>query len=210
MQSAKYELSVFINCPFDAKYRTTLLPAIIFTIHDCGFQARSALEEDDATQNRLEKIYRIIESSKFGIHDLSCVTLDEKTKLPRFNMPFELGIFLAAHRFGTNKHKQKICLILEEKEHRYEKFISDLKGMDPKAHENSDKILIKQIRDWLNSAKPTSTILAGEIIIHKRFAEFSKILPKLCKQFGLEIDNIQFNDLSNFITVWIEQNPKKS
>lgn len=64
-------------------------------MYDLGFVARCALEEDDAGEFRLSKIERIIEECRFGINDLSAVALDVVTGLPRFNMPLELGLFLA-------------------------------------------------------------------------------------------------------------------
>ena len=96
MAAKHYALNVFVNCPFDAEYKSTLFPAIIFTIYDCGFRARSALEDEDGGKNRLDKIFSIINSSKFGIHDISRTELDRDTNLPRFNMPLELGAFMAA------------------------------------------------------------------------------------------------------------------
>jgi len=38
----------------------------------------------------------IIRDSQFGIHDVSRVELDDANRLPRFNMPLELGLFLRA------------------------------------------------------------------------------------------------------------------
>ena len=58
---------VFINCPFDDDYRD-LFRALIFTIHACGFRARSARELDDCGQTRISKLYGIIEESRYGIH----------------------------------------------------------------------------------------------------------------------------------------------
>ena len=107
MASKKYEISVFVNCPFDKKYKATLFPAIIFTIQDCGFIVRSALEVDDAITNRLDNIFSIIQSSKYGIHDISRTNTDPVTHLPRFNMPLELGIFLAAQKYGTKEQKKR-------------------------------------------------------------------------------------------------------
>ena len=86
---------VFINCPFDSQY-TPLFEALVFAVSDCGFRARCALEVDDASQVRIEKIYKIIATCKFGIHDISRTAPNPATGLPRFNMPLELGIFLAA------------------------------------------------------------------------------------------------------------------
>jgi hypothetical protein len=90
---------VFINCPFDNRYRP-LFNAIVFAVYDLGFLARCSLEEDDAGDFRLSKIERIIEECQFGINDLSAVALDTVTNLPRFNMPLELGLFFGCRRFG--------------------------------------------------------------------------------------------------------------
>ncbi|HEX2205345.1 MAG TPA: hypothetical protein VHG91_18695 [Longimicrobium sp.] len=40
----------------------------MFAVHDCGFVARSALELDDGSEVRIEKIKRLIDESRFGIH----------------------------------------------------------------------------------------------------------------------------------------------
>ncbi len=48
--------------------------------------------------------------------------------LPRFNMPLELGIFLGAKRFGSQKQKQKNGLILDREKYRYQSFCSDIAG----------------------------------------------------------------------------------
>ena len=40
----RYDVSVFLNCPFDDAYRP-LLHAALFAIQDCGFIARTALED---------------------------------------------------------------------------------------------------------------------------------------------------------------------
>jgi hypothetical protein len=54
-----YQRSVFINCPFDGEY-VPIFRAIIFTVFACGFEPRSTLEHEDASQVRIEKIYRLI------------------------------------------------------------------------------------------------------------------------------------------------------
>jgi len=90
---------VFINCPFDPGYRP-VFDAITFAVSYLGFIPRCSLEEDDAAEIRLSKIERIIEECRFGINDLSAVTLDATTGLPRFNMPLELGLFFGCKRFG--------------------------------------------------------------------------------------------------------------
>ena len=126
-----YNSNIFINCPFDENYKP-IHDAIVFTIFDCGFIPRSASEEKDSGNVRLVKIMEIIAESKFGIHDISRTEIDKSTHLPRFNMPFELGLFLGAKKFGDKVQKRKNILILDKEKYRYQKFISDIAGQDIK------------------------------------------------------------------------------
>ena len=82
----EYEYFVFLNVPFDRTYKP-LLEAAVFAIHDCGFIARCALEDDDSSRIRVDKIYDLISESRYGIHDLSRVTLDHAHRLPRPEIP---------------------------------------------------------------------------------------------------------------------------
>ena len=50
-----YNESVFINCPFDRQY-DRMLKAIIYTVFRCGFYPVTAMDEDDASEQRLDKI----------------------------------------------------------------------------------------------------------------------------------------------------------
>jgi hypothetical protein len=86
--------NIFINCPFDEDY-SNIFDSILFAIYFCGCKPRCAMEIDDGSQIRLDKIYDIIEDSDLGIHDISRTQLNIN-ELPRFNMPFEFGIFMAA------------------------------------------------------------------------------------------------------------------
>lgn len=109
--SPTYYQNVFINCPFDKQYEP-LFQAITFTVYFCGFLPKCALSEDDGSQLRLKKILLLIEDCKYGIHDISRTELDEVNNLPRFNMPFEMGLFFACKEFGNKTHKNKIALVL--------------------------------------------------------------------------------------------------
>ena len=115
MSTIAYNDNVFINCPFDDEYKS-LFNAIVFAIHDCSFIARSAQETEDGSQVRIDKIYTIIAECRYGIHDLSRTELDEKTCLPRFNMPLELGVFLGAKRYGE-KDQQRKCTAIGNLDH---------------------------------------------------------------------------------------------
>jgi hypothetical protein len=92
-----YHESVFINCPFDGGYKR-LFKATVFTVFYSGYVPRCALEIYNSGQVRIEKIFKLIENCQFGNHDISRTELDVDSKLPRFNMPLELGVFLGAQR----------------------------------------------------------------------------------------------------------------
>lgn len=116
---------VFINCPFDTEFAASF-HALVFAVRACGFRARCAREMDDGGETRLEKLYRIVEDRRYGVHDLSRTELDPTHNLPRFNMPLELGIFLGAKRYGGDGHRDKRCLVFDTEQYRYQKFISVL------------------------------------------------------------------------------------
>lgn len=203
MPEQRYTENVFINCPFDQKYQT-IFDAIVFAVFDCGYVARCALEIDNAADIRIEKIKHIIAGSKFGIHDISRTELNSKTKLPRFNMPLELGMFLSAKQFGDKKQKNKVCLILDRKEFRYHKFLSDIAGQDIRSHENSPEKVITIIRNWLRNSSKRKTIPGGKDV-YRRYHLFRKDLPELCEEIRIEEDELTFNDYTNLVSDWLTE-----
>lgn len=202
MAAAEYRLQVFINCPFDRTYRK-LFYAIVFAVKDCGYRARSALEVSDASELRLAKIFRIIGECRIGIHDISRTERDERTRLPRFNMPLELGMFLGAKQFGDAQQRDKLCLVLDRKPHRYEKYCSDIKGCDISAHRRRPETAIRVIRDFLRSTQPL-TIPGGDVI-YQRYSRFLDELPLLAANLGLNADTLIFNDYVDIVSRWLKQ-----
>jgi hypothetical protein len=195
--------SVFINCPFDSTY-WPLLEVIVFTVLACGFIPRAALEESDGSDIRLEKILRLIQSSRYGIHDISCVALDQVNNLPRFNMPFELGIDLACKRYGTGEFKRKRILILEETQFLYQKCLSDIAGQDTQAHEGDPAKLLRAVRSWLRTASARNTI-PGDMAIQRQFEDFSIALPDLCTNSGLDRHRLAYVEYIAFARTWLEE-----
>jgi hypothetical protein len=106
------------------------------------------LENGDSGQVRLDKIIRMIGECELGIHDLSRV--DTHGRLPRFNMPLELGLFLGAQKFGGKRNRRKACLVLEGERYQYQRFISDLAGVDPAAHLNQPEEAVGAVRKFLS------------------------------------------------------------
>lgn len=204
MTAKDYKSNVFINCAFDPDFKP-MLWAIVFAIHDCGYIARCAMEIDDGVPNRIDKIFKIMSECKFGVHDLSVTEPDPVHNLPRFNMPLELGMFLGGQHFGNRDQRSKSVLILENEPHSCQVFISDLAGKDPQSHDGDPKKAMARVRNWLNSAT-TETILPGPKRINTHYQDFTDWLPTTCEKFGIDPEDIQFNDYVVFTEEWLKEN----
>lgn len=202
MQATHYNDNVFINCPFDSAYKH-LFDAMVFAVHDCGFIPRCALEEEDASEVRIDKIYNIIADCRYGIHDISRTELDKDSGLPRFNMPLELGIFLGAKKFGIEEQKRKKCLVLDTERYRFQQFISDIAGQDIQSHNNSSSEVIMRVRNWLRTASRRETIPSGSII-WERYQEFIEKLPQTAREARLIPEELIFNDYTLLVAQWLE------
>lgn len=195
-----YDRNVFINCPFDNDY-DEIFNAILFATHRCGFVLRCSKEYEDSSGIRIKNIVDLIRQSKYSIHDLSRVTLDETAKLPRFNMPLELGICMGALEFGSKKQKDNKYLVIESDKFRFKQFISDISGQDIKDHNNSTNDAIKIVRNWLSS-KTTETIPSASKIT-SQYERFKEDLPKLCEINEWTPEELTFGEYSTLVTSWL-------
>jgi hypothetical protein len=96
-----------------------------------------------------------LSSASFGIHDISEVTLDKTNKLPRFNMPLELGLFTGLQ---SGAHGGRICLIFDVAQYRYQKFISDIAGQNIRARGGEPDRAINAVRNWLATVSKRKNI----------------------------------------------------
>lgn len=192
---------VFINCPFSTDYQHNFR-AIVFTVIRSGFKPRCALEADDGGENRFNKICNIIGQCRLGIHDISKTELDAKSRLPRFNMPLELGLFLAAKKFGSGQQKSKRCIILDKEPYRYQKFISDIAGQDIHSHQGKTNPLISEIASWLREEAPDARVPGG-IAIAMEYKAFHKDIPKICAIKKLTPAELTFQDFRKMAEQWI-------
>jgi hypothetical protein len=202
-ERAAYDAGVFVNCPFDDGYKP-LFNATVFAVLDCGFEPRCALQVYDSGQVRIDKIMKLIEGCRYGVHDISRTELDAVNQLPRFNMPLELGIFLGAQRFGAGKHKDKNCLVLDREPYRYQKFISDIAGQDISAHGGAVEKVIGIVRDWL-STSAGGRPLPGGAAIAGRFATFNAELPTIAGAFDLKVEELTFSNYVNIASGWLKR-----
>jgi hypothetical protein len=199
-----YAKNVFINCPFAAEY-SQIFNALVFAVHDCGYVARSAQELRDTGEVRIDKILRLIEASRFGIHDISRTDLDPRTRLPHFNMPLELGVFLGARAYGDSRQRRKVTLVLERRKYSYMKFCSDISGQDLESHGGRPSKAILVVRDWLRTHSPFG-MPSGQLMV-ERCRRFRRQLPATCAKVGLEPNSLIFVDYAALVTEWLKANP---
>lgn len=178
---------VFINCPFDDEFKQSF-EALLFAIVSSGYRVRCALEESDSGAIRYDKLCRLIDACDYSVHDLSRTELSAHA-LPRFNMPFELGLFMGATRFGGKRHKRKTALVLVREMNQLPTYLSDLAGIDPEAHRGNSLEIIRHVRRYLHSG-PEGIQLPGARVIQEEFERFKLRLPSIAAAMDISSDEI--------------------
>lgn len=192
---------LFINCPFSIDYEE-FFNAMVFTTIHCGFVPRCAKEVDDGSQVRFDKICAIIKQCRLGIHDISKTELDSHSGLPRFNMPLELGLFLASKKFGDNEQRKKKCMVFDREQYRYTAFISDISGQDIHSHGGDPSVLIRKIAAWLGDEFHDNRIPGGDYILSE-FDVFKRQLPEICAEFKRTSFELTFQSYRKIAEKWI-------
>ncbi|KAA5803779.1 hypothetical protein F1654_08245 [Alkalicaulis satelles] len=187
---------VFINCPFDENYRQLFYLAA-FTIFACGYTPRCAWELGDAAAQRVTGILGLIDQCRLSVHDLCRAKTGEDI---RFNMPFELGLFVAARHFGGSEHEAKKAMVLHEKAYEYQRFLSDMAGSDFHAYDGRSDLYCKHIRDFLAKDCAADRALYGHKIIIEKMEAFEVRLASAADADGLDIENLQFVDYMHILT----------
>ena len=120
----------FLNIPYDHRFERLYL-AYIVGLTALGFVPHATLGVPRDAR-RLERIFKLIQSCQFSVHDLSRIELDRTPpRAPRFNMPFELGLAVAWANLNPQQHVWVGC---DAVLHRPLKSISDLNGTDFHIH----------------------------------------------------------------------------
>lgn len=199
-----FEHNVFINCPFDSEYKP-LLKVLVFELIYLGFIPKLSRTFSSSTI-RVNQIKELIRTCKFGIHDLSRSKAMHAGELPRFNMPYELGLDIGALEYGQGKLKTKKILILETERYHYQKVISDIAGQDIANHDDEPKLLVGKVRNWFSENFPTKTIV-GQSEIWIAYNQFLEDLnTKLSEKYSNEeIEDMPIGDFIKFSTDWIKE-----
>jgi hypothetical protein len=146
--------TAFMNVPYDERYQDLYL-AFIAGLTSFGLDPRATLEVPGGNR-RLDRIFELITSCQYSFHDLSRVQLDRKRpQVPRFNMPFELGLVLGW--LQTNGRSNHTWFLFEAVKRRVSKSLSDLDGTDPYIHDEKPKGVFRELGNALvrSAEQPT-------------------------------------------------------
>lgn len=197
-----YNRNAFINCPFDSRYRK-LFEVLVFTLEYYGYKTLFS-ETRSSAHDRLDEITKMIEDSKFSIHDLSRHRADKRGDYSRFNMPFELGIDYGCYKYKT-KRSSKVIAILDSEEHAYDRYLSDMSGRDILIHNNDPELLFQLIPEWLS--RSTGSVYDAPIRLKGYFVEWESDYKKTLKDRGYDLRTIGKVSLSIYrllLRDWIE------
>jgi hypothetical protein len=196
-----FNTNVFINCPFDADYRP-LLKALIFTLLYLELEPRLSQTISSSTV-RVNQIKQHIKNSKYSIHDLSRSKPLKKNELPRFNMPYELGLDIGCGEYGGKKFAGKRALILETEKYHYQKVLSDIAGQDIENHNDDPNTLVQKVRNWI-SLNQTESNIAGPSEIWIAYNQFNAdLVTNLAPKYSTkDLDEMPVSDYIKFIKDW--------
>jgi hypothetical protein len=148
---------VFINAPFDDDYERVFV-ATLAGLVGLGLNPRCVLEIPP-NADRLRRLHGLISVCPFSLHDLSRVQVSRsgQFRVPRFNMPFELG--LAAAIAETNNGASHQWMMLEEKRFRLGQSLSDVSGYDSYVHGGTIEGMVDALLDIFSNlpAPPLSS-----------------------------------------------------
>ncbi len=197
-----FHSNVFINCPFDDDYRLLLKP-LLFTVLYLGYNPRIS-KTQSSSDIRINQIKSYIRDSKYGIHDLSRCKPFKDGDLPRFNMPYELGLDIGCLEFGSKNLKTKKILILETERFHYQKVLSNIAGQDIENHDDDPRTLIRKVRNWFSSLSAKIS-RASPTEIWTTYNQFCSDLNEgLINNYSLvDIDNMPVEEYVKFAKRWI-------
>jgi hypothetical protein len=186
--------AVFLNIPYDEEF-TNLYIAYIVGLYQLGLLPHVA-SEITGGRRRLDRIFELIQSCRYSIHDLSRIEVSAApAAVPRFNMPLELGMTITWANLNQDQHT---WFVWESERYRLQRSASDLNGTDPNIHDGTPEGVLREL---CNAFRRTRTPSVPEMLATYRFVHSS--LNEILKRNGTRnpYDRSVFVDLC-----WLSSN----
>jgi hypothetical protein len=133
--------AVFLNIPYDEEFRSLYI-AYIVGLYQLDLVPHFAAEIPGG-ERRLNRIFQLIQSCRYSIHDLSRVELSfAPSAAPRFNMPLELGMTITWANLNPSLHD---WFVWESEPYRLQRSASDLNGTDPYIHGGTAEGVLREL-----------------------------------------------------------------
>lgn len=113
------------------------------------------------------------------MHDLSRVERNAPLRLPRFNMPFELGLAVAWQKLRDRRH---LWYVFETQRHRADKTVSDLAGTDVYVHGGTIKGVLREVSNAFVREKRKATFVQ----MLQVYQVTRRALPSILQKSGSE------------------------
>jgi len=149
--------AVFLNIPYDEEFKELYL-AYIVGLYQLGLKPRIT-SGIPGGERRLDRVFALIRSCRYSIHDLSRVELSVSSPAtPRFNMPLELGLAIAWAKLHPKRHT---WFLWESTPRRVQKSLSDLDGTDAYIHFGAAEGVMSELRNafLVDDAPPAPEML---------------------------------------------------
>jgi|SRR5882724_638510 len=185
-RSRRENTDVFINCPFDGQYEPLFL-ALIAGLSGLGLTPRCVLGIPSGARDRLDRIFRLICQCGSSVHDLSC--MGGRRGLPRFNMPFELGLAVAMSLSDTG-HR---WFLFEARPYRLQRTLSDVNGFDPYIHGGTPRGVLRELANAFITPGRETNVHDLESV-YRRLVRLGKLLKRR-DRVKLPFAARQFRDL---------------
>ncbi len=167
---------VFLNYPFDEEFEP-LAYAMHFAVVATGLIPTCAKDVSAPDRPRLEMLVDIISNSHYSMHDFSRYKGEGAMNFARFNMPIEMGMSLF-YAFSTDQREHR-CAFFVDTPHDYQRFASDLAGLDPRHHNNNDLLMLTSVYEWLRGMGEGDDNMIPTVEVQKQFRCFQKELERV-------------------------------
>jgi len=184
-------VAVFLNVPYDKEF-SSLYVAYIVGLYQLNLVPHLASEVPGG-KRRLNRVFELIQSCRYSIHDLSRVEISPApAAAPRFNMPLELGMTITWEILNPDHHT---WFVWESEPFRLQRSASDLDGTDPYIHEGTPEGVLRELRNAFSRDNAPSV---PEMLTVYRFVDkhFDSIL--LRNGTSNPYDRSVFNELCRF------------
>ncbi len=179
---------VFLNYPFDEEFEP-LAHAMHFAVVAAGLIPRCTRDVSMNDQLRLGTLLETLSSCGFSVHDLSRYQGSGTMNYARLNMPLELGMAIF-YCYNTSGDKHRYLFFVPT-EYDYQRFISDLSGLDPTIHHSNDMDIMTGVYDWLrNVAGPLENDIPTNTV-QEKYKLFKENLKQV---IGSGTDNLPTHD----------------